>query len=492
MGTIVYVSNSSLEPLTLKLVKQGPTHAYDDALTAGRNTVAAGASRVKALSISRGFTLQPGNAIDTAELQVSIGKVFIGAVVVLIDSRGQPLKSELFWALRGANEDLTKFSNGTELSKLSYRTTEYDVTLSIAGESHGLGFYDIVVNVTAVPLSITHKITFDITLQAVVGPRATHSLSIDRGAFYVLSADDRLSERRNQTSFLDGKPIRLWVSSQPGAILQVQLSGGKPFPVPLDEFKATPLTITLHAANLQSGAATTGDAVIPISIVSPPLPDNATVPATHTQQVSVDGGLKQDLDTGNPAVLKWALDSFGDPALFIAENAGFVWHGFRLLDPGLVKANVLRYPGRGDIRVVFSGYRHGNPIYSKGFWAAAKQTRFVALLNGGGTFDGALAALKAGLVPSGPSLVLLALSNGPELVDAYNEGSYVSIPWILGTNYLKGQAASVVSVTISSAIVSTLTNIRGAPNPTRVPVVLLIAIQAGTIYVGVFMVSLFV
>ncbi|QCO00552.1 hypothetical protein D3093_35510 (plasmid) [Azospirillum argentinense] len=478
MGSSVYVTNQSAQAMDIKVVKQGPTHTYDDSLMAKSVTVAAGQSRADVLDISRGFTLNASDAIDTVEVQMSIGGTFIGAVVVMIDSRGQPLKNEIFWALRSASAALTEFSNGDSSDTLSYRTSGFDVTASIAGESHGLGFYDVIVTVNAVAMTI-RDIILDLSLQPLPGAKSHYQLSMVGGQFSVESAGGGVSALQTSMVIQDGTPILLKAQTLPGAKMTIAFNDSVQFEMPLDQVNQMPLTITVHAGELQAIQPSSTATETPIVLISPPV--TTPLPSSALPAPNVSAG-EQWIDLTNADQRQWAIDSFGGALAYVSENSQYLWNGFAIFNPNngnfgprLVTAQLVNV--RGAPRIVFAGYyRNFNPVFGPGFFGRGND-RFIALINGAGTLDGGLAAVRAGIVPGVPSLIIFGLSTANQYYKLPDEEKTTTALLKIATaGYVHNQAANAISVGMMSAVMAMLRGAPGQPRP-RVPVVVLVAVN---------------
>lgn len=476
MGTTsLKITNHATAELMVDVVKQGPKHAYDADFKVKSRSVSAGV-KTEVLEVSRGIGSHWGSTIDTTEVQLNIDGNFIGAIVIMLDSRTEPLKSEIYWAIRGASGHISAFKDDHECLSVSYRTSRYDVTITIAGESHGIGLDDIIVDVTATALEVTTDITVDLKLGTDDSEQFQYTLSIVNGYFYVLTDGKPSSERQEEITFPGGKPVRLKASYRHGAKLRVSSGSRKVFEVPLDGIDNEPLNITLQAEypKLKSGVVV-AEQNIPVIItadVTSKLPSDPQ----SLEKIFSSGRPEGGIDLNDPKLRQWVIDSFGGTLAYLAEQKQYIWHGFNIWNTReVVRANI-RVGNNGRIRIYFSGFHHGNPVYTQGGFGPGNH-RFLALMNGAGTLEGTIAAIKAGLIPDKVSgLVLLA--------STYNEWNQEADAdlWSLaqksGKAVVKYEISNAVSVALASTFIRSI--ITTAPQEARrQPVLFIMAVQVG-------------
>lgn len=480
MGSNLYITNHSSLGLSVELVRQGPVHSFDHKVELATHFVNAGRKRANVVHIDRGLILVGGDAIETFEIQMRIHGRFVGAVVIMLDGRSQPWKNEMFWALRSAGATLTRFVNDKSTQTLSYQTFGFDVTAKIAGEPHGLGFYDIVVTFEAVAMK-ARDIDIDLSLKSLTGTEQDYQLSMTRGHFALESVNGQLSEIQTSMIVQDGAPVRLKAQTLPGALLTIATSSGILSEIPVDQVGEELLTLTVHAAPLAGINTHARPTITPITLVSDPV---STRPPGGTSPIPADYTYEQWIDLSKPDHRQWAIDAFGGMLAYVAENRQYLWNGFAIFDPNtgginprVVTARVVS--AQGVPRVVFAGYhRNFNTVFNRGFFGTGKN-KFIALFNGYGTLAGAQEAISAGVVPEVPSMILFGVSVAHKIYSSLSEedvsaGQLLSIP--IG-EYLQNQVTNGIAVALTSGVMYMLWgNPRQARGP-RVPVVVLVAIN---------------
>ncbi|WP_176016218.1 hypothetical protein [Burkholderia sp. BCC0398] len=481
MGTSLYVKNESSSDIAVKIINQGPSDVYNEKFVAKNSTIPAG-KEVEIVEVIRGLTYHFRYPIDTTELQLSIDGHFIGAVVIMLSWRGEPVKSEIKWALRGASSDITEFADDDVPRHISYRTSRHQVSASIVGESHGLGLYDAKVAISATPLGQQSDITIDINLQDSPFRKPCYSISIENGFFEEIESGTKTTIRKTVIAN-DGVTLHAKAFCAAGARIRAYTDEGVLFDVPLNGLSGESLNLSLYSRLAPNATTEIESEEIPFTLISPA----GTAPTSIGNLRILSGtdgdgeSQESEIDLNNPEQRSTALNLFGGALAYITEHRRYIWNSFNLWNSGeLVRVNLRRTRG-GSVRAYFSGFHRNNPVFTAGGFGTSS-TRFVALMNGVGSFPGAVRAIQTGLLPHVSSIALMSAPTAYELISDWQTGSEVNYSRAatnLAASYGSYQLGNMASIFFMSSFLSRLVTPIGSNRPNRVSLLYLLGIQFG-------------